>query len=144
MVFDKLAEAFDGNNVRLKMTDSGLQEDFNLYDMTKKKTTPRNRVSTRGGAGDFFGAQLREITYETVITKQMFNYLDTQSTLDSRNNIPSTVMRIDSDSLDSGGTNDLQEDFTAQILDLEDQSIDGNYWWVRVHMIIKPGTYSVA
>lgn len=143
MVFDKLAEAFNGKNVRLLMTDSGLQEDFNLYDMTKKKTTPRNRVQTRGGAGDFYAAQLREVTFETVITKQMFNYLDVRSTLNSRSVIPDTVMQVLADSLDPVA-NDLQEDFTAQVIDLEDQSIDGNYWWIRAHIIIKPGSYSVA
>jgi len=143
MVFDKLAEAFNGQNVRLLMTDSGLQEDFNVYNMSEKKTTPRNRVQTRGGAGDFYTAQLREVTYETVITKQMLNYLDTQSTLNSRNVIPDTVMQVLADSLDPVA-NDIQEDFTAQVIDLEWVSIDGNYWWVRVHMIIKPGSYTVA
>ncbi len=143
MVFDKLAEAFNGKNVRLLMTDSGLNEDFNLYNLTKKKTTPRNRVQSRGGAADFYAAQLREVDYETVITKQMFLYLDAQSNLNSRSVIPNTVMQVLADSLDPVA-NDLQEDFTAQIVDLEDQSIDGNYWWVRVHMIIVPGSYSVA
>lgn len=143
MVFDKLAEAFNGGNVRLLMTDAGLNEDFNLYNMTKKKTTPRNRVDSRGGAADFYAAQLREITFETVVTKQMFNYLDTRSTLNSRSVIPDTVMQVLSDSLDPVA-NDLQEDFTAQVIDLEDQSIDGNYWWIRVHLIIKPGSYTVA
>jgi len=118
MVFDKLAEAFNGKNVRLLMTDAGLNEDFNLYNMTKKKTTPRNRVQSRGGAGDFYAAQLREIDFETVITKQMFVYLNTQSTLNSRSVIPNTVMQVLADSLDPVA-NDLQEDFTAQIVDLE-------------------------
>ncbi len=143
MVFDKLAEAFNGNNVRLLMTDSGLNEDFNLYDLTKKKTTGRNRVNSRGGAGDFYSQQLREVTYETVITKQMFLYLDTQSDPNTRGVIPATVMQVLADSLDPVA-NDLQEDFTAEIIDLEDFSIDGNYYWIRVHMIIKPGTYTVA
>jgi len=143
MVFDKLAEAFNGQNVRLLMTDSGLNEDFNVYNMTEKKTTPRNRVITRGGAGDFYSAQLREVTYETVITKQMLNYLDVRSTLNTRNVIPDTVMQVLADSLDPTA-NDIQEDFTAQVIDLEWQSIDGNYWWIRVHMIIKPGSYTVA
>ena len=144
MVFDKLDEAFNGQNVRLLLTDSGLQEDFNLYNMTKKKTTPRNRVNSRGGAGDFYTAQLREITYETVVTEQMFKYLDTQSTLTSRSALPKVVGQVISDSLSGVGADDMTENFTFQIIDLEDQSIDGNYWWVRVHMIIVPGSYSIA
>jgi len=144
MVFDKLAEAFNGNNVRLLLTDGTLNEDFNLYNMTKKKTTPRTRVDTRGGASDFYAAQLREITYETVITEQMFKYLDTQSTLTTRSALPATVCRVISDSRSGVGADDMTENFTAEIADLEDQSIDGNYYWVRVHMIIKPGSYSIA
>lgn len=142
MVFPKLDEAFNGNNVRLLLTDSGLQEDFNLYNMTKKKTTPRNRIDSRGGAGDFYAAQLREITYETVVTEQMFLYLNTQSTLNARSVIPGTVCQVISDSVD--GASDLTEDFTAEIIEMEDNSIDGSYYWVRVHMIIKPGSYTVT
>ena len=143
MVFDKLAEAFNGKNVRLLLTDSGLNEDFNLYRLNKKKTTPRNRIDSRGGVADFYTNQLREITYETVITKQMLNYLETQSTLTSRSAMPQTVCRVSSDSL-AGAADDLQEDFTAEIIDLEDESIDGSYWWVRVHMVIKNTTYTIA
>jgi len=144
MVFDKLAEAFNGKNVRLLLTDGTLNEDFNLYNLSKKKTTPRNRVQTRGGAGDFYTAQLREITYETVVTEQMFKYLDTQSTLNSRSALPATVCQVISDSLSGVGADDMTENFTAEIVDLEDFSIDGNYYWVRVHMIIRPGSYSIA
>jgi len=143
LVFDKLDEAFNGKNVRLLLTDSGLQEDFNLYDMTQKRTTPRNRVQSRGGAGDFYASQLEEITYETVVTKQMMLYLNTQNTLTSRSAMPATVCQVLSDSLDPVA-NDLQEDFTAEILDLERNSIDGNYYWVRVHMVIKNSTYTIA
>jgi len=143
MVFDKLDEAFNGKNVRLLLTDSGLQEDFNVYDLTQKTTTPRNRVSTRGGVGDFYAQQLKEITYETVVTKQMMLYLVQQNTLTSRSALPPTVSQVSADSLDPVA-NDLQEDFTAEILDLERNSIDGNYWWVRVHMILKNTTYTIA
>ena len=144
MVFDKLLEAFNGKNVRLLLTDGTLNEDFNLYNMTKKKTTPRNRVDSRGGAADFYGSQLREVIYETVVTEQMMKYLDQQSTLNSRSVIPDTVAQVISDSLSGVATDDMTENFTVQIIDLEDQSIDGNYFWVRVHMIIKPGSYSIA
>lgn len=144
MVFDKLGEAFNGRNVRLLLTDSGLQEDFNLYNMTKKKTTPRNRVHSRGGAKDFYGPQLRQITYETVVTEQMFKYLDSNSNLNTRNALPQIAGQVLSDVLSGTVAKDMQEDFTFEINDLEDQSIDENYWWVRVSMIIVPGTYSIA
>jgi len=144
MVFDKLDEAFNGRNVRLLLTDTGLQEDFNLYNMTKKKTTPRNRVHSRGGAADFFGPQLREITYETVVTEQMFKYLDSNSNLNTRSALPQIVGQVLSDTISGTVAKDMVEDFTFEILDLEDQSIDENYHWVRVHMIILPGSYSIA
>lgn len=144
MVFDKLLEAFNGKNVRLLLTDSGLQEDFNLYNMDKKKTTPRNSVETRGGRGDFWGAQLIEITYETVVTEQMFKYLDTQSTLTAANNLPKVVGQIISDAANGVGADDMTENFTFQLPDLEDFSIDSNWRWIKVHMIIVPGTYSIA
>jgi len=144
MVFDKLDKAFNGRNVRLLLFDVSLNEDFNLYNMTKKKTTPRNRVHSRGGAADFYGPQLREVTYETVISEQMFKYLDSNSNLTVRSTLPQIVGRVISDSVSGVGADDMTEDFTFQILDLEDQSIDENYWWVRVHMIIVPGSYSIA
>ena len=144
MVFDKLAEAFNGQNVRLLLTDSGLNEDFNLYNMTKKKGHPRNRVHSRGGAKDFYGPSLREVTYETVITEQMFKYLDSNSELNTRHAMPQIAGQVISDSLSGVGADDMTENFTFEIADLEDQSIDENYWWVRVHMIIVPGTYSIA
>lgn len=143
MVFDKLDEAFNGKNVRILLTDTGLQEDFNLYNMTQKTTTPRNRVDSRGGAKDFYTSQLEEITYETVVTKQMMLYIKTQNTLTSRSAMPQTVCQVLSDSL-AGAADDLQEDFTAEILDLERQSIDGNYYWLRIHMLIVPGSYSIS
>jgi len=144
MVFDKLLEAFNGQNVRLLLTDSGLQEDFNLYNMDKKKTIPRNRVTTRGGAGDFAGAPLRKITYETVVTEQMFKYLDTNSEPTSRNAMPRIVGQVIADSLSGVGADDMTENFTFEIWDLEDFSIDGNYRWAKVEMIIVPGSYTIA
>jgi len=143
MVFDKLDEAFNGKNVRLLLTDSGLQEDFNLYDLTQKRTTPRSRIQSRGGAGDTYASQLEEITYETIVTKQMMLYLNTQNTLNARSAMPPTVCQVLSDSLDPVA-NDLQEDFTAEVLDLERHSIDGAYYWLRVHMVIKNSTYTIA
>jgi len=144
MVFDKLLEAFNAQNVRLLLTDSGLQEDFNLYNMTKKKTNPVNRVNSRGGAADFYTATLREITYETVITEQMFKYLDLNSDLNSRSALPKVVGQVIADSISGVGADNMTENFTFQILALEDQSIDGNYWWVRVTMRIVPGSYTIA
>ncbi len=144
MVFNKLDKAFNGRNVRLLLTDGTLNEDFNLYNMSKKKTTPRNRVHSRGGAADFWGPQLREVTYETVISEQMYKYLDTNSNLSTRSTLPQIAGRVISDSVSGIGADDMTEDFTFQISDLEDQSIDENYWWVRVHMIIVPGSYSIA
>ena len=144
MVFDKLGEAFNGRNVRLLLTDGTLNEDFNLYNMGKKKTTPTNRVHSRGGAADFYGPQLREITYETVVTEQMFKYLDTNSDLSTRSTLPQIVGRVISDSVSGVGADDMTQDFTFQILDLEDFSIDENYHWIRVRMRIVPGSYSIA
>lgn len=144
MVFDKLLEAFNGKNVRLLLTDSGLQEDFNLYNMDKKKTIPRNRVITRGGAGDFYGPPLRKVTYETVVTEQMFKYLDTNSEPDSRSALPKVVGQVISDSTSGVGADDMTENFTFEIVDLEDFSIDDNWRFVRVEMIIVPGSYSIA
>jgi hypothetical protein len=144
MVFDKLAQAFDGGNVRILLTDTGLQEIFNCYNMTKKKTTPRTRVDTRGGAGDFYGAQLREVTFETVVTKDLFLYIDTNSDRNARGALPAIAGQVIADSVSGNAADDITETFNVEIPDLEDQSIDGNYYWIRVHMIIKPGTYSVA
>jgi len=126
------------------LADGTLNEDFNLYNMTKKKTTPRNRVHSRGGAKDFYGPQLRQITYETVVTEQMFKYLDTNSNLSTRSTLPQIVGQVISDSVSGVGADDMTENFTFEINDLEDQSIDENYWWVRVSMIIVPSTYTIA
>jgi len=143
MVFDKLAETFSGQNVRLLLTDSGLQEDFNVYNMTKTKTNPSNRVNSRGGAKDYYTQTIREITYETVVTEQMFKYLDTNSDLTTRSALPQIVGQVIADSL-AGAADDLTENFTFEITALSDQSIDGNYYWIRVTMRIVPGTYTVA
>ena len=144
MVFDKLVETFNAQNVRLLLTDSGLQEDFNLYNMTKTKTNPSTRVNSRGGAKDYYTATIREVTYETVITEQMYKYLDTNSDLTTRSALPQIVGRVIADSTSGVGGDDMTEDFTFEITALSDQAIDANYWWVRVTMRIVPGTYSIA
>lgn len=144
MVFDKLDETFSGQNVRLLLTDSGLNEDFNVYNLQKTKTNPSNRVNSRGGAKDYYTHNIREYTYETVITEQMFKYLDTNSELNTRSALPQVVGQVIADSLSGIVADDMTEDFTFEITALSDQSIDGNYWWVRVTMRIVPGTYSIA
>lgn len=144
MVFDKLAETFDGGNVRILLTDTGLQEIFNCYNMSKKKTHARTRVDTRGGARDYYADTVREVTFETVVTKDLFLYIDSNSDRNTRGALPGIVGQVIADSVSGAGADDITEDFTCEIPDLEDQSIDGNYYWIRIHMIIKPGSYSVA
>ena len=144
MVFDKLDETFSGQNVRILLTDSGLQEDFNVYNLTKTKTNPSTRVNSRGGAKDYYTHTIREYTYETVITEQMFKYLDTNSDLNARSALPQVVGQVIADSLSGVGADDITENFTFEITALSDQSIDGNYWWVRVTMRIVPGSYTIA
>lgn len=144
MVFDKLVETFNAQNVRILLTDSGLQEDFNVYNMTKTKTNPSTRVNSRGGAKDYYTATLRDITYETVITEQMFKYLDTNSELTTRSALPQIAGQVIADSTSGVGADDMTEDFTFEITALSDQAIDANYWWVRVTMRIVPGSYSIA
>lgn len=144
MVFDKLTETFNGQNVRLLLTDSGLNEDFNVYNATKTKTNPSTRVNSRGGAKDYYTQTIREYTYETVITEQMFKYLDTNSDLNTRSALPQIAAQVIADSVSGVGADDMTEDFTFEITALSDQAIDGNYWWVRVTMRIVPGSYSIA
>jgi len=127
MAFPDLTKAFNGKNVRLLMTDSGLDEVLTMYNLRKRKITPRNRIDTRGGVGDFATNQLLEITYESVISKLLYQYLDTNSNLNSRTVLPTIVMQILAES-DSGiMADDIQEDFSAKIWELEDLSIDGSY-----------------
>ncbi len=144
MVFNKLIETFNAQNVRILLTDTVLQEDFNLYNMTKTKTNPSTRVNSRGGAKDYYTATIREVTYETVITEQMYKYLDSNSDLTTRSALPQIVGRVIADSTSGVGGDDMTEDFTFEITALSDQAIDANYWWVRVTMRIVPGTYSIA
>lgn len=140
MPFPDLSKAFNGKNVRLLMTDSGLDEVVTLYNMRKRKITPRNRIDTRGGVGDFASSQLLEIKYESVISKLLYQYLDTNSNLNSRTVLPTISMQILADS-DSGLVpDDIQEDFDAQIWELDDLSIDGIWWWIGVTMITLNGT----
>jgi len=144
MVFDKLTETFNAQNVRILLTDSGLNEDFNVYNMTKTKTNPSTRVNSRGGAKDYYTQTIREITYETVITEQMMKYLDSNSDLDTRSALPQIVAQVIADSTSGVAADDMTENFTFEITALSDQAIDANYWWIRVTMRIVPGTYSIA
>ncbi len=144
MVFDKLVETFNAQNVRILLTDSGLNEDFNVYNSTKTKTNPSTRVNSRGGAKDYYTATIREITYETVITEQMMKYLDSNSDLNARSALPQIVAQVIADSTSGVGADDMTENFTFEITALSDQAIDANYWWVRVTMRIVPGSYSIA
>lgn len=140
MAFPDLSNAFNGKNVRLLMTDSGLDEVVTTYNMRKRKITPRNRIDTRGGVGDFASNQLLEIKYESVISKLLYQYLDTNSDLNSRSVLPTIPMQILAES-DSGlVADDIQEDFSAKIWELDDMSIDGTWWWIGVTMITINGT----
>jgi len=144
MAFNDLAKAFSGNNVRLLLTDSGLDEVINMYNMRKRKITPRNRVDTRGGVADFWTNQLLEITFESVITKDLYLFLNTNTNLNTRTVLPLIVAQVLSDSLSGLVADDVSEDFSAQIYELEDLSINGSYWWIGVKMIVRNGTVTIS
>jgi len=144
MPFNTLAEAFSGNNVSLLLTDSGLDEVLNMYNMRKRKITPRNRVDSRGGVADFWTNQLLEITFESVVTKDLYQYLNTNSDLNARTVLPLIVMQIIGLSVSGVVADDVTEDFSAQIPELEDLSINGSYWWIQVKMIVRNGTVIIS
>jgi len=144
MPFADLSKAFNGKNVRLLMTDSGLDELVNVYNMRKRKITPRNRIDTRGGVGDFASSQLLEIKFESVVTKDLYEYLDTNSNLNARTVLPTIVMQILADSQSGLVPDDITEDFSAQIWELDDLSIDGIWWWIGVTMITLNGTRVIS
>jgi len=144
MAFPDLAKAFNGKNARLLLTDSGLDEVLTMYNMRKRKITPRNRIDTRGGVADFAANQLLEVTFESVVTKLLYQYLDTNTNLNSRTVLPSIVMQILAESVSGLVGDDIQEDFTAKIWELDDLSIDGSYWWIQVKMITINGTRTIT
>lgn len=144
MPFADLSKAFSGNDVSLLLTDSGLDEVINMYNMRKKKITPRNRIDTRGGVGDFWTNQLLEITFESVVTKDLYQYINTNSDLNSRTVLPLIVMQILGLSVSGLVPDDVTEDFSAQIYELEDISINGSYWWIGVKMIVRNGTVVIT
>ena len=144
MAFPDLSKAFNGKNVRLLMTDSGLDEVLTLYNMRKRKITPRNRIDSRGGVGDFASSQLLEIKYEAVISKDLYEYLDTNSNLNARTVLPTIAMQILADSTSGLAPDDIQEDFSAKIWELEDLSIDGLWWWIGVTMVTINGTRVIS
>ena len=144
MPFANLSKAFSGNNVSLLLTDSGLDEVLNMYNMRKRKITPRNRVDTRGGVADFWTNQLLEITFESVVTKDLYEYLNTNSDLNSRTVLPLIVAQILSLSVSGLVPDDVTENFSIQISELEDISINGSYWWIQVKMIVRNGTVSIS
>ena len=149
MAFPDLSKAFNGKNVSLLLTDSGLDEVLTMYNMRKKKITPRNRIDTRGGTADFASSQLLEITFESVVSKLLYEYLDTNSNLNARTVLPTIAMKIIAESQDgtiveSVPIHDVQEVFSAQIWELEDLSIDGSYWWIQVKMITINGTRTIS
>jgi len=140
MPFNDLSKAFSGNDVSLLLTDSGLDEVVNMYNMRKRKITPRNRVDTRGGVADFWTNQLLEITFESVVTKDLYQYLDTNTNLSARTVLPLIVMQVLALSQSGLVPDDVTENFSAQIPELEDLSINGSYWWIQVKMIVRNGT----
>ncbi|KKN76247.1 hypothetical protein LCGC14_0372730 [marine sediment metagenome] len=144
MPFNNLSKAFSGNDVSLLMTDSGLDEIVNVYNMRKRKITPRNRVDTRGGVADFWTNQLLEITFESVVTKDLYEYLDTNSDLNARTVLPLIVMQILALSQSGLVPDDVTENFSAQIYDYDALSINGSYWWIGVKMIVRNDTVVIS
>lgn len=144
MPFANLSKAFSGNNVSLLLTDSGLDEVVNMYNMRKRKITPRNRIDTRGGVSDFWTNQLLEITFESVVTKDLYEYLNTNSDLNSRTVLPLIVAQILALGVSGLVPDDVTENFSIQIPELEDISINGSYWWIQVKMIVRNGTVVIS
>lgn len=144
MPFNNLSKAFSGNDVSLLMTDSGLDELVNIYNMRKRKITPRNRVDTRGGVADFWTNQLLEISFESVVTKDLYQYLDTNSDLNARTVLPLIVMQVLALSQSGLVPDDVTENFSAQIYDYDTVSINGSYWWIGVKMIVRNGTVVIS
>ncbi len=144
MAFDGLGKAFNAKNVSIWIDNPSLSEVINTYDLSTKKITGRNRIETRGGIGDFWGGQLLEVTFEAVITADLFLVLDTLNTLNARNALPLTDMRVLNENLGGVGGDDITEDFQGEIPDIESFAVDVGYKWVKVKIIIRNGTYSAV
>lgn len=139
MVLGNLEKAFNAQNVKLKLASN---EFVTLYNIRKKKSHPRNRVNTRVGAADFYSHPLIEITFDAVVSKDVYSAFTALNLLDARGALPLGAFTVLGENLGGSGGDDISVTFSARVPDLEDVAAEAGHYVIRPTLIIKNSTYS--
>src|SRR5690349_11836425 len=91
MTLGNLAKAFNAQNVKLQITGS---EIITIFNITKLKDHPINRINSRSGAADFPSNPLIEVTFDAIVSKDVYTTFDTANTLNSRGVLPLTAFTV--------------------------------------------------
>lgn len=134
--YGTLNKVINAQNVKLKIgptadseeAEGSQQEWITMYNIRKRKSHPNNRINTRGGAVDFWSDPLWEITFEGLVSKDIFDKLEALCTLDSRHKLPVEDFTMVGENIGGQSGDDTKVQFNGVIPDLEDfAGADGQY-----------------
>ena len=134
-----IAKAINAQNVLLYL---GTPEAITIFNITKVNDFPINRINSRQGAADFPSNPLREITWDAIVSKDLYDTLTTLTTLSARSVLPLQACTLVGQSID--GSSDITATFSAIFPHMEELASDRGAYTVRVTMRIANSTYSAS
>lgn len=141
MTVGNLAKAFNSQNVKLQI---GGSEIITIFNVTKLKDHPINRINSRSGAADFPSNPLMEVTFDCIVSKDVYADFDTASTLNSRGVLPLTAFTIIAQSISGSSPDDITINFSAIVPHMEDLAPERGAYTIRVTLRIANSTYIVS
>ena len=141
MVLGDVSKAFNAQNVKLKL---GSNEVITIFNINKSKDHPRSRTNTRAGAIDFYSFPLIQVTFDAVVTKDIFDAFAALNTLDSRSNLPDGNFTVFGENLGGSAADDITATFSAEVPTLSDIAGENGNYLIRCTLIIKNSSYSAS
>ena len=141
MTLGSLAKAFNAQNVKLSISGS---EVITIFNVTKLKDHPINRINSRAGAADFPSNPLIEVTFDAIVSKDVYTTFDTAATLSSRGVLPLTPFTVVGQNIGGVAGDDITITFSAIVPHMEDLAPERGAYTIRVTLRIANSTYVVS
>lgn len=135
-----LSKVINANNVKLKL---GANEYISIFNTDIAKTHPISHVATRSGAVDYFGAPTIDVTFEALVTEEVYKSFDALATLSARGALTYSAMTLLGENIGVSG-DDLSITFSACLPVFQASAPRDSYYAIRGTLRIKNSTYVVG